>query len=133
MLKKRNEKGFTLAELLVVVAIIAILVAIAIPVFSAQTIKAKETADIANLRSIYAQVSVDMISGTSTFDPSDTNAAENFAKLGNNGEGITLNYASKFTIKKGTTSGKITSYALSYDADKAADWKQTLDVYETTT
>ena len=35
--KKNNKKGFTLAELLIVVAIIAVLVAIAIPVFTTQT------------------------------------------------------------------------------------------------
>ena len=33
---KENKKGFTLAELLIVVAIIAVLVAIAIPIFTAQ-------------------------------------------------------------------------------------------------
>ena len=31
-MKKNNNKGFTLAELLIVVAIIAVLVAIAIPI-----------------------------------------------------------------------------------------------------
>ena len=33
---KENKKGFTLAELLIVVAIIAVLVAISIPIFTAQ-------------------------------------------------------------------------------------------------
>ena len=33
-MKQTNRKGFTLAELLIVVAIIAVLVAIAIPVFT---------------------------------------------------------------------------------------------------
>ena len=31
---KKNKKGFTLAELLIVVAIIAVLVAISIPIFT---------------------------------------------------------------------------------------------------
>ena len=35
-MNKTNKKGFTLAELLIVVAIIAVLVAIAIPVFTTQ-------------------------------------------------------------------------------------------------
>lgn len=53
---KKNRKGFTLAELLIVVAIIAVLVAIAIPVFTNQLEKSKEATDMANLRSAYAEV-----------------------------------------------------------------------------
>ena len=56
MKKMNNRKGFTLAELLIVVAIIAVLVAIAIPVFTTQLEKAREATDIANVRSAYAQV-----------------------------------------------------------------------------
>ena len=56
MLKKMNKKGFTLAELLIVVAIIAVLVAISIPIFTAQLEKAKEATDMANIRSAYAEV-----------------------------------------------------------------------------
>ena len=44
MLKKKN-KGFTLAELLIVVAIIAILVALSLPLFSSQIAKANLQAD----------------------------------------------------------------------------------------
>ena len=53
---KKNNKGFTLAELLIVVAIIAVLVAIAIPVFTTQLEKSKEATDIANVRSAYANI-----------------------------------------------------------------------------
>ena len=53
---KKNNKGFTLAELLIVVAIIAVLVAIAIPVFTSQLEKSREATDIANVRSAYATV-----------------------------------------------------------------------------
>lgn len=49
--KLKSKKGFTLAELLIVIAIIGVLVAIAIPVFSSQLDKAKEAVDDANLRS----------------------------------------------------------------------------------
>lgn len=57
MLKKlNNKKGFTLMEMLIVVAIIAVLVAIAIPVFTNQLEKAREATDEANIRSAYAEV-----------------------------------------------------------------------------
>ena len=52
----RNRKGFTLAELLIVVAIIAVLVAISIPIFTGQMEKAREAADAANIRAQYAEV-----------------------------------------------------------------------------
>lgn len=52
----KNRKGFTLAELLIVVAIIAVLVAISIPIFTGQMEKAREAADAANIRAQYAEV-----------------------------------------------------------------------------
>ncbi|HAN50751.1 MAG TPA: pilin [Lachnospiraceae bacterium] len=55
-MKRLNKKGFTLAELLIVVAIIAVLVAIAIPIFTSQLEKAREATDMANIRSAYAEV-----------------------------------------------------------------------------
>ena len=58
MKKIKNTKGFTLMEMLIVVAIIAILVAIAIPTFTAQLEKAREATDIANIRSAYAEAMV---------------------------------------------------------------------------
>ena len=60
---KNNKKGFTLAELLIVIAIIAILIGIAIPVFSAQLDNARRQADHANLRSAYALVQTANILG----------------------------------------------------------------------
>ena len=54
-MKKVNEnKGFTLAELLIVVAIIGVLVAVSIPVFNNELEKSREAADLGNLRTAYA-------------------------------------------------------------------------------
>ncbi len=61
MERKRNQKGFTLAELLIVVAIIAVLVAIAIPIFSAQLEKSREATDLSNIRSAYATLVADYL------------------------------------------------------------------------
>ena len=51
---KKNKKGFTLAELLIVVAIIAVLVAISIPIFNNQIRKARLATNQANARAAYA-------------------------------------------------------------------------------
>ncbi|MBR3570780.1 MAG: prepilin-type N-terminal cleavage/methylation domain-containing protein, partial [Oscillibacter sp.] len=50
-----NKTGFTLAELLIVVAIIAILVAIGIPAFSTAMERSRETVDLSNIRGAYAE------------------------------------------------------------------------------
>ena len=63
---KKNNKGFTLAELLIVVAIIAVLVAIAIPIFTTQLEKSREAVDAANIRAAYAEVVSEVISGNTT-------------------------------------------------------------------
>ena len=55
-MKKMNKKGFTLIEMLVVIAIIAVLVAIVIPTVGNATEKAKEAADAANIRAAIAEV-----------------------------------------------------------------------------
>ena len=60
-MKKNNKKGFTLAELLIVVAIIAVLTAIAIPVFTGQLNKSKYAVDESNARSIYAEMAADFM------------------------------------------------------------------------
>lgn len=63
---KKNNRGFTLAELLIVVAIIAVLVAIAIPVFTQQLEKAREATDASNIRAKYAEVMVEVLSNDKT-------------------------------------------------------------------
>lgn len=60
-LKKRGNKGFTLMEMLIVVAIIAVLIAIAIPIFTSQLENSREATDAANLRSAYAEVSANYL------------------------------------------------------------------------
>lgn len=62
---KQNKNGFTLIEMLIVIAIIAVLIAVAIPVFASQLEKAREATDLANVRSAYAQVSTEALLGDS--------------------------------------------------------------------
>lgn len=60
-LSTRNSRGFTLAELLITVAIIGVLVAISIPVFTSQTEKSREATDLSNVRAAYAEVMAEAI------------------------------------------------------------------------
>ena len=53
---KNKNRGFTIIELLIVVAIISILASIGIPVFSNSLEKSRESVDIANVRAAYADV-----------------------------------------------------------------------------
>ena len=65
---KQNQKGFTLAEMLIVVAIIAVLVSISVPVFTDKLEKAREASDIANMRSAKAAAIMDYLDGTIVLD-----------------------------------------------------------------
>ena len=82
MFKKLNKKGFTLAELLVVVAIIGVLVAISIPIFTNQLEKSRDAVTMANIRAAYAEASIAYLT-----EEDDT--------------------ANKVTVNKDTTTNKI--------------------------
>lgn len=60
-MRNNHKRGFTLSELLIVVAIIGVLVAISIPIFTSQLHKAEVATDIANLRGFYTQLQADYI------------------------------------------------------------------------
>ncbi len=76
-MKKTNKKGFTLAELLIVIAIIAVLIAIAIPTFSGALRNARLQTDHANIRSAYAMVMTANMMGKIDVNgtPTDGNAS----------------------------------------------------------
>ena len=111
MLKKlQNKKGFTLMEMLIVVAIIAVLVAIAIPVFNGALTKSKEAADVANVRATYAEWQTAMLT-ENTKAPAN---ATDFLKGPTGNDTLTLNYPDKLTVANGTityTASKLTDAA----------------------
>ena len=84
---KENKKGFTLAELLIVVAIIAVLVAISIPIFTSQLEKSRDAVSISNIRAAYAEAQTSWLTGS-------------------NGENATIDKAKKtVTVAKIVTKG----------------------------
>ena len=87
MIKKLKErKGFTMAELLIVVAIIAVLVAVSIPVFTANLEKSRQAADAANIRAAYAEAAAKAMESDNGEATSDSSVkmthTGNFEKLG---------------------------------------------------
>ena len=87
-MKKNNKKGFTLAELLIVVAIVAVLVAIAVPVFTAQLDRARLSTATANARSIYAEYVANCMApadGGEAVDPTSAGLSTSLSDLGVSG------------------------------------------------
>lgn len=103
-----NKKAFTIMEMLIVVAIIAVLVAIAIPTFNGALTKSKEAADVANLRANYAEQTVKYLTGDSDDFPATGDALKDELKED-------LNDDTKLTVTP-TTAGD--SYTITYTATK---------------
>ena len=71
--KQKQNRGFTIAELLVVVAIIGVLVAVSIPIFTGQREKAKSAVCNANRRSLLAAYRAEQLSGDEDTDEAEIN------------------------------------------------------------
>ena len=96
-MKKNNKKGFTLAELLIVVAIIAVLVAIAIPIFTSQLEKSREATDAANIRAAYAEIMAEAITGEPITEAKDYGIYTISKTTGTEGS---LAYSATVTLKQ---------------------------------
>ncbi len=79
-MKMRSKKGFTLMEILIVVAIIGIWVAIAVPTFSVALEKANIAADKANIRALYAECMMDCMLNDGEF-PNGVQFLQKMGKL----------------------------------------------------
>ena len=65
MQKMKSKKGFTLIEMLIVVGIIAVLVAVSIPLVNSSLERARVATDAANERAAKAAALIDYMSGKS--------------------------------------------------------------------
>lgn len=94
-MKNTKKKGFTLAELLIVVAIVAILAAIAIPLLIGATDKAETAVKNANMRTVTSLATVEILT--------DSTQA---AKKGTNGWKATATVAADGTVSGLTIAGQ---------------------------
>ena len=124
-INRKNKKGFTLAELLIVVAIVGVLVAVSIPIFTQQLEKSREATDEANIRSAYAEQVAAYLGSDNTTSISDikvpvkqrmanwqTNANKSTITIaeGKSGGGITVTArtSGNYVVKVDKATGAVT-------------------------
>lgn len=102
-MKKMNKKGFTIVELVIVIAVIAILAAVLIPTFSGVIEKANQSAAMQYAASLYKEaLALDLADGVA--DGNEGNTAINRV------EGKTVSYSNDgTTITFSYNDGKYTS------------------------
>jgi len=99
-MKHKNKQGFTLAEMLIVVAIIGILIAIVFPTFSNTLEKSREATDLANIRSAYALLMPAVIDNSYAEKTSSNATNKSATNLDSYIGGVYLNSGEIFTVVK---------------------------------
>lgn len=109
-MKKNNKKGFTLVELVIVVAVMAVLVAIAIPTVSAITGRAQAAVSASNAQTIESMIKLAEAEkakdgdGVATLDADEIKTALTNAKLGiTSGTFVYDNTTGAVTVSDATT------------------------------
>lgn len=111
--KMKKESGFTLVEMLIVVAIIAILIAVSIPMVTGALDRAKEATDAANARAAKAQMTIAYLS-------EDADAIGGEVKAYDAYTGKLADDATKYGKAKGNTENIV--WVVVYDSTVCYQW-----------
>lgn len=134
-MKKMNNKGFSLVELIVVIAIMAVLVGVLAPQFIKYVESSRRSTDISNAQNIQSAVLADIANGVLTTGSSLTlttsGTGTNVTSIGEviytkgNPVGVGTSFTAEYNVSAGTCHVKVGSYdlTLSSGANSAQAYK----------
>ncbi len=110
---KKNEKGFTLVELIVVLVILAILATLLVPALTGYIDKAKEKTIVAECRSCVtaAQTLASESYAISGKGEADTTAVKTLAEVPGTVDSVTIDAGKVTGLVYTATDGKVCTYA----------------------
>ena len=115
-MKKNNKKGFTLVELVIVVAVMAVLVAVAIPTVSSIVSSAEDAVAKSNARTIESMIKLYMADNEATVSTTTIDTALTDANLGIDGETYVYDDATG-KVTSGTAASGTSQYLITFDID----------------